>query len=74
MNNRLAFVMTWLTILGTAVLVPNTLATILSNPAFALGPEDRVWYSVLLFASTVLATWAAYWWVKKKSLLPIKVD
>lgn len=74
LNNRLAFVMTWLTILGTAVLVPNTLATILSNPAFALGPEDRVWYSVLLFVSTILATWAAYWWVKKKSLLPIKVD
>ncbi len=74
LNNRLAFVMTWLTILGTAVLVPNTLATILSNPAFALGPEDRVWYSVLLFVSTIFATWAAYWWVKKKSLLPIKVD
>ena len=74
LNNRLALVMTWLTILGTAVLVPNTLATILSNPAFALGPEDKGWYSVLLIASTVISTWAAYWWIKMKGLLPFKVD
>ncbi|MCX9010032.1 MAG: hypothetical protein OIN66_02815 [Candidatus Methanoperedens sp.] len=74
LNNRLASAMTWLTILGTAVLVPNTLATILGNSAFALGPEDREWYSVLLFVSTVVATWAAYWWVKKRGLLPFKVD
>ena len=74
LNNRLAFVMTWLTILGTAVLVPNTLATILSNPAFALGPGDKVWYSALLFVSTIIATWAAYWWVKRRGLLPFKLD
>jgi len=74
LNNRLALVMTWLTILGTGVLVPNTLATILSNPAFALGPEDKGWYSVLLIASTVISTWAAYWWIKMKGLLPFKVD
>ena len=51
-------------------LVPNTLATIFSNPAFNMGPEDKVWYSVLLIISTTVATWAAYWWVKKKGLLP----
>ncbi len=73
-NNRLALVLTWLTIIGTAVLVPNTLATILSNSAFDLGPEDRVWYSALLVVSTILSTWAAYWWVKKKGLLPFEVD
>ncbi len=74
LNNRLAFVMTWLTILGTAVLVPNTLATVFSNPAFDLGSKDIVWYSALLVVSTALSTWAAYWWIKKKGLLPFKVE
>jgi magnesium transporter len=74
LNNRLALVMTWLTILGTAVLVPNTLATVFSNPAFNMGPEDKTWYSLLLIVSTIVATWAAYWWIKRKGLLPLKVD
>ncbi|VVB97360.1 CorA-like Mg2+ transporter protein [uncultured archaeon] len=74
LNNRLALVMTWLTILGTAVLVPNTLATVFSNPAFNMGPADKTWYSLLLIFSTILATWAAYWWIKKKGLMPFKVD
>jgi hypothetical protein len=56
------------------VLVPNTLATILGSSAFDLGPDDRLWYLALLFASTVISTWAAYWWIKKKGLLPFKVD
>jgi magnesium transporter len=74
LNNRLALVMTLLTILGTAVLVPNTLATIFSNSAFDMGPEDKGWYSALIIASTIISTWAAYWWVKKKGLLPFKVE
>ncbi len=74
LNNRLALVMTWLTILGTAVLVPNTLATIFSNPAFNMGPDDQGWYLALLIISTIFSTWAAHWWIKKKGLLPFKVD
>ena len=74
LNNRLAFVMTWLTILGTAVLVPNTLATVFSNPAFNMGPDDKWWYSILLIVSTVLSTYLAYWWIKRKGLFPLKVD
>lgn len=74
LNNRLAFVMTWLTILGTAVLVPNTLATIFSNPAFNMGPGDELWYSALLIISTIGSTWFAYWYIKKKGLLAFQVD
>ena len=74
LNNRLAFVMTWLTILGTAVLVPNTLATIFSNPAFNMGPADRTWYSILLILSTVFATWTSYWYIKRKGLLSFHVE
>ena len=69
LNNRLALVVGWLTLLGTAVLVPNTLATVFGNAAFEMGPEDKGWFSVLLIASTVFSTWLAYWWVKKKGLL-----
>ena len=74
LNNRLALVMTWLTILGTAVLVPNTIATGLGNAAFNMGPEDRGWYLVLIISSTIIATWAAYWWINKKGLMPKVVE
>ncbi len=74
LNNRLALVMTWLTILGTAVLVPNTLATVFSNPAFDMKPEDKGWYSILLIGSTIVSTYAAYWWIKRKGLFPLRVD
>jgi len=74
LNNRLAFVMTWLTILGTAVLVPNTLATVFSNPAFNMGPGDKLWYSVLLVTSTIASTWLAYWHIKKRGLLSFQVE
>jgi len=72
LNNKLACVVAYLTIIGTAVLVPNTIATAMSSPAFNLGPADEGWYIALLLASTVIATLAAYWWVKTTGLLPDK--
>ncbi len=69
-NNKLAMLMAYMTILGTAVLVPNTIATALSNPAFQMGPEDAGWYTAILLISTLVSTVIAYWWVKSKSLLP----
>ena len=74
MNNRMALLMTYLTVLGTAVLVPNTLATIFSNSAFAMEPRDVGWYVALLVVSTVVATLLAFWWVKKSGLIPKKMD
>jgi len=72
LNNRMAMVMTYMTIIGTAVLVPNTLATILGNSAFEMGPEDVGWYWGLLVGSTVVATALAYWWMKRRGWLPKK--
>jgi len=72
LNNKLAMLVAYLTVIGTAVLVPNTLATALSNPAFQMGPQDAGWYTALLVASTVISTYIAYWWVKSKGLLPDK--
>lgn len=74
LNNRLALVITYLTIVGTAVLIPNTLATILSNPAFDMGPRDAAWYSILLVLSTVISTLLVYWWVKARGWIPKRMD
>ena len=69
LNNRLALVVTYLTIVGTAFLVPNTLATILSNSAYNLTPNDAGWYTALMLVSTVVATLLAWWWVNKMGWL-----
>jgi magnesium transporter len=74
LNNRLALVVAYLTVLGTAILVPNTLATILSNSAFNMGPEDIGWYVTLLVVSTILSTFFSFWWVLKKGWMPRKMD
>ncbi|MBN1677777.1 MAG: magnesium transporter CorA [Candidatus Thermoplasmatota archaeon] len=69
LNNRMALTMTWLTILGTAVLVPNTLATIFGS-LLGLDSQTLLWYLIILVVTTVEATYLAYWWVKKKVNLP----
>jgi len=65
LNNRMARVMTYLTVIGTALLVPNTLATIFSNSAFNMQPDDLWWYVTLLVVSTGLSTWLVWLWVRK---------
>ena len=67
LSNRMNWISTYLTILGTAVLVPNTIATVFSNPAYNLQPSDAGWYTALLIVSTVGATALAYIWVKRNS-------
>jgi magnesium transporter len=74
LNNRMALLMTYLTIIGTAVLVPNTLATILGNSVFNIDSGDLWWYLILMIGSTVGATWLAYAWIRKSGWLPKKID
>jgi magnesium transporter len=74
LNNRFSQVITYLTVIGTAVLVPNTLATIFGNSAFDMGPQDIWWYVTLLVVSTVVSTYAMWWWMKSKGYLPKKPD
>jgi magnesium transporter len=74
LNNRMAMVMTYLTIVGTAVLVPNTLATFMGSSAFNLQPDDLWWYFLLMFITTIGATYAVYWWIKKRGWLPKKAE
>ncbi len=74
LNNRLAMVMTYLTIVGTAVLVPNTIATVLGNSLFEMGPADLWWYILLLVGATLVATFLVWWWIRRMGWLPRKPD
>lgn len=74
LNNKLALLVAYLTVIGTAVLVPNTLATVLGSDAFALTPADQWWYILAILASTGLSIVLSYLWVKKSGLLPKKPD
>lgn len=70
LNNRMALTMTWLTILGTAVLVPNTLATIFGFVFNDISMELFIWSMSVMTVATVGATYLAYWWVKRWIHLP----
>jgi magnesium transporter len=72
-NNRMALVITWLTILGTAVLVPNTLATIFGF-AFGVDESTLLWTMLVLVIATLNATLLAYWWVRRRVNLPANAD
>jgi magnesium transporter len=74
LNNRLALVMTYLTIVGTAVLVPNTLATVLSDGVFTITPSDLWWYLILMIGATVIATGGVWYWLSRMGWLPKKRD
>jgi magnesium transporter len=74
LNNKLAMVVAYLTIIGTAILVPNTIATMLGDPVFDIGPADMWWYAILQISATILATLGAWLWVKKIGWMPTKPD
>ena len=63
MNNRFALVTAYLTVLGTAFLVPNTIATIAGSGIMEGTMAAQWWYLPLLILSTVFATAASLLWV-----------
>ncbi len=74
-NNRLSFLMGILTIIGTALLVPNTIATVMSQTnIFNVTPADMWWYLTMIVGSTVVATIFAWWAVKRMGFLPKHPD
>jgi magnesium transporter len=74
LNNRLALIVAYLTILGTAILVPNTLASVFSSSALNLGPQDAWWYVTMLVVATIVSTFLAFWWVRKRGWVPRRAD
>jgi magnesium transporter len=63
LNNRFALVTAYLTVLGTAFLVPNTIATIAGSGVMEGTMGDQWWYVPLLILSTVVATLTSFLWV-----------
>jgi magnesium transporter len=74
LNNRLALLVSYLTIIGTALLVPNTIATVAGNNMFAFTKDDIGWYLTLIVVSTIIATAVAWYVLKKVNLLPSRPD
>jgi magnesium transporter len=63
LNNRFALVTAYLTVLGTAFLVPNTIATVAGSGIMEGTMAAQWWYIPLLIGSTVVATLASFLWV-----------
>jgi len=70
LNNRFAQLATYLAIIGTAVLIPNTIATILGNSVWTYGPEGLWWYLLLMAGATGGGSFAMWYWIHKRGLLP----
>ncbi|MFH1685476.1 MAG: CorA family divalent cation transporter [Candidatus Micrarchaeota archaeon] len=70
LNNRLSLLVAYLTIIGTAVLVPNTIATIFGVPFFDFGHDFLPYYYAIIIGSTLISLILAYMWVRKSGLLP----
>ncbi len=72
-NNKLAMVAMWLAVIGAAVMVPNTLATIFGVPAISDAMQEYGGAStiyVILIASTVLSALAVYFLLKRRRWIP----
>ena len=68
LNNRISMLALWLAVMGTAFIVPNTIATILGTQ---IG-ELLSWKTELtiIIVSTLVSVMLAYILIKKKSLFP----
>lgn len=63
LNNRFALVTAYLTVLGTAFLVPNTLATIAGSGVMNGQMGAQWWYIPMLAITTIIATAVSFLWV-----------
>ncbi len=69
LNNRFAKLVAYLTIVGTALLIPNTIATMLGNSVWVYGPENLGVYLVLMVSATVFGSGLMWYWIKRTGLL-----
>jgi magnesium transporter len=69
LNNRFAKLVAYLTLIGTVLLIPNTLATMLGNSVWVFGPDFLAAYIALFVGSTVIGTTVMWYWMKKTGLL-----
>ncbi len=70
-SNKLTTLIVWLTVVATAVLVPNTLATIFGIPDFY---TQFTWIIPTLIISTVISTIITYRYTKEWRSNPFKIN
>jgi len=71
LNNRITLLGGFLAIISAGFVVPNTIATVMSQTnIFLFSPADMGWYLSLILASTIVATILVWLWVKRRGLLP----
>jgi magnesium transporter len=68
LNNRFAKLVAYLTIVGTALLIPNTIATMLGNSVWVFGPDFLFGYLSLMVGATALGSLLMWLWIKKTGL------
>ncbi len=69
LNNRLSKIVAYLTIIGTAILIPNTIATVLGNSVWVIGPDFLPAYLVLMTSATIGGSLLMWVWIKKTGLM-----
>jgi magnesium transporter len=69
LNNRFAKLVAYLTLIGTVLLIPNTMATMLGNSVWVFGPDFLAAYITLFISATVAGTIVMWYWMKKTGLL-----
>jgi magnesium transporter len=69
LNNRFAKLVAYLTLIGTVLLIPNTIATMLGNSVWVFGPESMGVYVTLFIGATVVGTIVMWFWMKRSGLL-----
>ena len=69
LNNRFAKLVAYLTIVGTALLIPNTIGTMLGNSVWVYGPKDLSLYVILMIGTTAFGSILMWYWIKKTGLL-----
>ena len=70
LNNRFALLAAYLAIVGTALLIPNTIATMLGNSVWVYGPEHLWLYLSFIIGATLVGSIIMGLWIKRQGLLP----
>ena len=66
-SNQLTKLIVWLTVAATAVLVPNTLATVFGIPDLHI---SYIWVIPILIIATTISIVITYRWTKQYRVLP----
>ena len=68
LNNRFSKLVAYLTIVGTALLIPNTIATMLGNSVWVIGPDFLLAYLLIMVGSTAIGSLLMWVWMRRTGL------